>query len=375
MCEIVSELKNLFPEREAFAEKLANRLNDISGPSKIAITGAYGSGKTCFLEILKRQLKEKSPKNKIIYFSAWKYESLSTPLLGFVDAVTAMVNNDSDIKNKLLKSAVKLSPSILKLLSCLPGVGDLPKVISEFIEKISAQGEPLDNQIKEFRELLNKHKNEICSDGGNLFVFIDELDRCRPNFAVELLETFKHILFLDDDDKSTNSISYVFAFDKKQLQAIITHAYGSIDFEGYLLRIVSHQYRLFSPISMDEYLDIQLESMPKLAMHAQIIKDIFNKFKINSLRTAEKVLIILDSAAFLELELFKSAPESDVLYGYGHNEKLTRKNVVEAYIVFVLLKKFDIGLYNSLYHPDVSEAPDVQTDLATLKRTVNLDYG
>lgn len=74
-----------------------------------------------------------------------------------------------------------------------------------------------------------------------LFVFIDELDRCRPPYAIGLLERIKHLFDVDD-------IVFVFATDTVQLTRAITGFYGS-DFNShnYLHRFFSRTYNLPKP--------------------------------------------------------------------------------------------------------------------------------
>ena len=53
-----------------------------------------------------------------------------------------------------------------------------------------------------------------------LFILIDELDRCRPNYAIELLENIKHIFDIP-------GIVFIVATDSKQLSHSINAVYGS----------------------------------------------------------------------------------------------------------------------------------------------------
>lgn len=51
------------------------------------------------------------------------------------------------------------------------------------------------------------------------FIFIDELDRCRPSYAVEMLETIKHIFDI-------SGVVFVVATDTEQLQHAVKVVYG-----------------------------------------------------------------------------------------------------------------------------------------------------
>ena len=60
----------------------------------------------------------------------------------------------------------------------------------------------------------------LVERGNRLVVFIDELDRCKPSYAVQLLERIKHYLY---DDR----ITFVFSVNLGELQHTIKHYYGN----------------------------------------------------------------------------------------------------------------------------------------------------
>ena len=68
-------------------------------------------------------------------------------------------------------------------------------------------------------------------------IFIDELDRCRPLYAIELLERIKHIFGVD-------GLIFVLSIDKKQLSESIKSQYGNIDAASYLKRFIELEYHL-----------------------------------------------------------------------------------------------------------------------------------
>ncbi|MGE9549176.1 KAP family P-loop NTPase fold protein [Snodgrassella sp. CS2] len=75
-----------------------------------------------------------------------------------------------------------------------------------------------------------------------MVIFIDELDRCRPNFAIEVLEKAKHLFNVDN-------IIFVLATDKSQLAHSIRAVYGQgLDVNGYLRRFIDFDYLLPSPV-------------------------------------------------------------------------------------------------------------------------------
>ena len=78
-----------------------------------------------------------------------------------------------------------------------------------------AQGDDLLKDIKRRSDiglLIHDFLDALIRERGNrLVIFVDELDRCRPIYAVQLLERIKH--FFNDE-----RITFVFSVNLVQLQ-------------------------------------------------------------------------------------------------------------------------------------------------------------
>ena len=80
--------------------------------------------------------------------------------------------------------------------------------------------------LDEFKKTIGKWlETSINSNGADkpkkpMFVFIDELDRCRPTYAIELLETVKHLFDIP-------GLVFVIATNTDQLQHSIKAVYGA----------------------------------------------------------------------------------------------------------------------------------------------------
>ena len=78
-------------------------------------------------------------------------------------------------------------------------------------------------ELTEAVKLLQNDETERESKDiseSNLVIFVDELDRCRPTFAVQLLERIKHLFDIP-------KIVFVLSLDKKQMEASIKAVYGA----------------------------------------------------------------------------------------------------------------------------------------------------
>lgn len=107
--------------------------------------------------------------------------------------------------------------------------------------------------IAEFKSALATFV-QSSTDKNKLVVFVDELDRCRPLYAIELLERIKHIFNVD-------GIVFVLALDKEQLCHSIQAVYGSeFDSSGYLRRFVDFEYLLKKP-DISSFVDVAFSSI------------------------------------------------------------------------------------------------------------------
>ncbi len=108
---------------------------------------------------------------------------------------------------------------------------DLASARSELIKNLSALSE----------EALTK-----TEDPRPIVFIIDELDRCRPTFAIELLERVKHIF------NQAPGIIFVFGINRTELTKSVRSVYGDIDADIYLRRFFDHRFTLSVP-SMEEF--------------------------------------------------------------------------------------------------------------------------
>ncbi len=193
-------------------------------PASIGVYGDWGSGKSSLMYMCKERLMQEDGKIKCLVFNGWlfeNYEDAKTAILGTIlDEISKEKNLTEKAKNiikglyksidkfQLVKSTLKYGTDffITGGLGSLLGitVNQVLTTIKEKtdaidIEKIkSAVVNELDN--KELREDIKKFQKEFASlleesKISRLVVFIDELDRCRPDTILETLEAIKLFLF------------------------------------------------------------------------------------------------------------------------------------------------------------------------------------
>jgi len=249
--------------RKEYAEVLSDIIKIDNGGFVLAINSQWGTGKTTFVKMWKQDLSNKG--YKTLYFNAWENDLLTDPTVAILGELKKLLkpsdSDDSKFKKILSKSPTilkKVGPSLIKTFfakyidvdninSIITGTLEATSdILAEEIEEYSKK----EKGINDFKKHLNEYVKEESSDKPVIFI-IDELDRCRPSYAVEILERIKHFF-------SVEGIVFVLSIDKKQLCSSIKGFYGSenIDAEEYLRRFIDIEYRLPEPATNDfcEYL-------------------------------------------------------------------------------------------------------------------------
>lgn len=164
-----------------------------------------------------------------IYYNSWLYDNHNDPLMSLLYVII----KECEKYVSTIMDTRSLGDKLLSLLS--PFSIELPFVqISGDTEKIKGKfaGKDLLQEIKtaeEIRDIVKQILNEVIVESAEkLVVFIDELDRCKPSYAIEMLERIKH--YFDDE-----RLVFVASVNKEQLVHTISNYYGdAFDSTGYL---------------------------------------------------------------------------------------------------------------------------------------------
>ena len=248
--------KNDLLDRKEPVEILTHLVGSIEGPCVLAVDAAWGTGKTTFLRIWAQYLKNQG--FPVIEFNAWETDFTGDPFVALSFELTDGLSEYTDkplsekitaAKNAAKEVIQRAVPSIIRLATA--GILDLSviteKEIGQFLasyaqEKlVSYQGAR--KSVQNFRTVLQDMASTLATanQGQPLVVVIDELDRCRPSYAVELLEVAKHLFRVDH-------IVFVLAVNRSELAHSIRSLYGSdFDGDGYLRRFFDIDFLLPSP--------------------------------------------------------------------------------------------------------------------------------
>lgn len=245
-------------KRSESAEILTQFLQSIDEPLVLAIDSGWGTGKTTFIQMWEKYLQNKG--FNCLYFNAWENDFSDDPLISFIGEMQSVIG-ELDKKRRpkarqYLKKVKKVGYSLAKQMIpvavriATSGVLDINSLSGKEISDLTAKivQEKIDSYekdkmtLEEFRKNLESFVIEITEpkDGENkpLVFFIDELDRCKPTYAIELLERLKHLF-------NVTGIVFVLALDKDQIAHSIKSLYGiGMDVDGYLRRFIDLDYTL-----------------------------------------------------------------------------------------------------------------------------------
>ena len=318
--------------------------------SSIAIDGRWGSGKTFFVKQSMLLINAKNPMSDMdeekkasivyalpfpkkaeevegnydvaVYYDAWENDNDTDPVLSLVYEIIKQLGINYALED--YSNVFKLAGSVLEALT--------GRNINGIIENLKSQN-PL-TKIKEEKDLHENIKNfftELLEERGKrLVLFIDELDRCKPSYAVQLLERIKHYLC---DER----ITFVFSVNLGELQHTIKHYYGN-DFDAcrYLDRFFDMRISLPPADKTAFYREMGLESSCILEIISRKVIDTYNM----ELREATRFYRQVKTAAY---EPTHESRKWNFSFSNGKGKQLLMMYIVP---ILVGLKIVDISLYN-----------------------------
>ena len=208
----------------------------------VCLDGLWGTGKTFFCQKLIEHLRECKEEPLVLYMDCFEEDSVNDPMLSLVTLLYREV--DEDLKQKLsgcvwrvMKATMAIGVTTgLNLI--VPGQG---KTIVDSLSNVKKPNDFLsvysDKKcaLEELRGLLR----EIVKNKHVIFV-LDELDRCRPDYSLKVLENVKHIF-------NVNKVKFLFSVNENILKSSIGHAYGITNCANYLDKFF--EYKLVLPQS------------------------------------------------------------------------------------------------------------------------------
>src|SRR5690606_22737419 len=208
--------------------------------------------KTTFVKMWEQDLKNND--FQTLYFNAWENDFEDNPLTALMGELKTLTTKETEPEfKKTLKKASTLTKHIAPIIakaiadrfidteSIKEAIIGVTKGLTDVFENEVQEYEKKKKNISDFRQSLSEFIAST-NEGKPLVFIVDELDRCRPDYAVSILEQIKHFF-------SVPNIVFILSIDKEQLGCAIKGVYGSddIDADEYLRRFIDLEYSIPEP--------------------------------------------------------------------------------------------------------------------------------
>ncbi|MCI1678423.1 MAG: KAP family NTPase [Ewingella americana] len=225
----------------------------------LALNDRWGNGKTSFVKMMESEiLKTDNSELNVIYFDAFKHDYQADPFISLSSQIYELLEDEKgEVKKlgeKLLSASKRLGVSFLTngakfaitsitaglvSNSALDKAGDamsnaISSPLEKYIEDRIRFAKDEERNIETFKDVLKQI--HAVSNKRILFI-IDELDRARPDYSLDLLEKVKHLF-------SVQGLVFLLVVNREQFEKSIECRYGSIDSRLYLNKFIHYWFTL-----------------------------------------------------------------------------------------------------------------------------------
>ena len=261
--------------RRPIAKNIIRLLTSPIDLSPMVIDGGWGTGKTEFCQKLIRLMQQQRRNYQPVYIDAFRSDHSGEPLLALLaEIIKTCTPEDTDgqpsekrknITRKIAKAAgfgIKtvakaaashllkqstddLAEGLQQIMNDGQDADSLAETVTDAAATIASH--TIDATVEALlKEQIEAEKNletlkaclkELAAEKP-IILFIDELDRCRPDYAVDMLEVIKHVFDVEN-------VKVVLVTNTKQLRVAINHRYGmEVDAQKYLDKFLKYSFAL-----------------------------------------------------------------------------------------------------------------------------------
>lgn len=355
--------------RKPIAEKIVKLLDSDIDVSPLIIDGKWGTGKTEFCFKLKNLIEDdESNDYKVGYVNAFQADHANEPLLTLIAEVASFYEENDDRRKNFIKNAIPY----LRLVS---GIGmkaiasltfgkygaDIGEDFKEGIEAIESGTDSLIDQSLEsmIKDQVEAEKNlstlrealrDIASTNP-VVLLIDELDRCRPDFAIMMLETIKHVFDVDN-------VQIILITNAEQLKATIKHSYGSeTNSHDYLYKFFKYQINL--PTTSKDLEGKSTENnVTYFRAAVQTSNVITQEFKDNEFIYEVPTFLNVSEMSLRNVEQIVRCIETLVVFeNVEHRKSPTVEQILMVFLSFIYM--IDKGLIDEIANKKINQTSSI----------------
>lgn len=213
-------------------------------PASIGIYGDWGSGKSSLMQMCKTSIQVRDPQAKCIMFNGWLFENYDDAKSAILGTILDEINSEKTLTTKakdiikgLYKSIdkIKLAKGVVTTsvdFLITGGLGTLINIFTKSLKGSILEEKALENvknelDMKELRENIRGFQvqfSELIEESkiSRLVVFIDELDRCRPDTILDTLEAMKLFMF-------TGKVVFIIGADERHISYAVKSKFENIE--------------------------------------------------------------------------------------------------------------------------------------------------
>lgn len=361
---LIESYSNNSLDRNKYIEQFYKMLtSNFSKFSTISLDGKWGSGKTFFIKhtqlLMSVKLYEERKadfksilgkyddekyfpiKDKVynldqcevfpFYYDAWDNDSDPFPVLSILYSICKSLDNGLLEKKSIKENFNSILSCLSKSAPILFGVPDIYGCIKQINDDFkSSRNKELLLPVTDHHSIIESIKAliKVVIDNSNcksIVIFVDELDRCNPSYAVRLLEDIKHYFSIDN-------VTLVFSVNLSELQHMVKMVYGD--------KFDAFRY-------LDRFFDIRL-NLPAIDQERYLKQEISQSEHIGILDHS-----ILAVSSLFKLELREFYKFSKIVHLLAENDSNSCIPEARHFVFYILLplaiglKFFDIEKFNN----------------------------
>ncbi|RLA84879.1 MAG: hypothetical protein DRG78_00140 [Epsilonproteobacteria bacterium] len=360
--------------RKQLADKLTTYLERLKDGAVLSIDAPWGSGKSWFGRNWAKQLEDEE--YNVVYIDAFEQDYIEDPFMLITAEILDTIEDGNALKDDLKKGAVEVGKALLpvagkaianlvgKVLLASPdltgevqeaitgGTTNIVEMTSEYIkENLESYGQDKLAMV-EFKDKLSQYAQ---TQEKPIVIFVDELDRCKPNFAVSLVERIKHLF-------DVPNVVFVLLLNREQLEKAVQGVYGSgTDASNYLGKFINFFFSLPQTNSSGD-------NYTKQDKLHQFVNLTMGKYKFELSSTTDSFAeSIIFMAYYFNLSL-RDIEKSCALYAFAY----PLKDYLHLLVYVIILKVKNIELFNKLVVGDISAHIEAKNTIENLIRDVKI---
>jgi hypothetical protein len=307
---------------EPYAHAMAQLISspNLETPFTVGIFGPWGTGKTTFMYLLNRNVKNACT----VFFQPWQFEkkeevwkALIYTVLQRLEELDRNQRSEAERQNvrlmKLFKGVGKLALS--STISALTqNRADIDTLISFYSESERDNAKFINTFRKEFEDLKNEILGTAKGESARLTVFVDDLDRCTPENCIMVLEAIK--LFFD-----FKGCVFVIGIDREVVQKGIEIKYDDrLKVRGvdYLEKMIQLPFTL-PPVPKDTFRNF-VKIITDPFGFDQVSKELITQASEENPRRVKRLCNCLFMVSHVAQELIKNSKTSRSLAKKGIDE-------------------------------------------------------